>query len=365
MAKTLPTRPHLDHLRGQAKTLLAALKNAEPAAVRAFVKHLPAAKGMTATKARAAGFKLADAQSVVARSNGFDSWAALVRHVDHLRMLEGEWRFVALQVDGAEMPASASSSTRILIDGDRFRTESPDANYDGVFTIDAAVEPMRIDIEFVEGPEAGHWSYGIFELNGDQLTICLGLTGASRPLGFSTKPGSGHALERLRRASATRQPRVTGGTRAAGETRKSDHVHAPVIDSAAFDMPMTPLMRRLEGEWSAVQLIRDGEEVRADWLPFGSRTTSGNEVKVVFGGQVMLHAKMRIDERTTPMAVDYLNLAGTAKGKISLGIMDWVGHDARFLIASPGQPRPVNFEAPGKGQTLSQWRRRDVRRGQT
>ena len=358
MATTLPTRPHLDHLRGQAKTLLAGLKDADPAAVRMFVTHLPAAKGMTAAKARAAGFNLADAQSVTARSNGFESWTALVRHVDQLRMLEGEWRFVALQVDGVDMPAAASSSSLILIDGDHFRTESPGANYDGVFTIDAAVEPMRIDIEFVEGPEAGNWSYGIFELNGDQLTICLGLTGASRPSGFSTKPGSGHALERLRRASATRQPRVTGGTRPAAKASKSTPVPAPVIDSAAFDTPMTPLMRRLEGEWSAVQLIRDEEEMRADWLPFGSRTTSGNEVKVVFGGQVMLHAKMRIDERTTPMAVDYLNLAGAAKGKVSLGIMDWVGDDARFLIASPGQPRPANFTAPGKGQTLSQWRRR-------
>jgi uncharacterized protein (TIGR03067 family) len=358
VAKTLPTRPHLDHLRGQAKTLLAGLKNAEPAAVRAFVKHLPAAKGMTTAKARAAGFKLADAQSVIARSNGFDSWTALVRHVDQLRMLEGEWRFVALQVDGVDMPTGASSSSLILIDGDRFRTESPGANYDGVFTIDAAAEPMRIDIEFVEGPEAGNWSYGIFELNGDQLTICLGLTGASRPLGFSTKPGSGHALERLRRASTTRQPRVTGGTRAADKTSKSEPVPALGIDSAAFDTPMTPLMRRLAGEWSAVQLIRDGEEMRADWLPFGSRTTTGNDVKVVFGGQVMVHAKMRIDERTIPMAVDYLNLAGAAKGHVSLGIMDWVGDDARFLIASPGQPRPANFKAPGKGQTLSRWRLR-------
>ena len=44
------------------------------------------------------------------------------------------------------------------------------------------------------------------------------------------------------------------------------------------------------------------------WLAFGSRTSTGNEVKVVFGGQAMVHAKMRIDERVTPMAVDYLNL---------------------------------------------------------
>jgi uncharacterized protein (TIGR03067 family) len=358
VAKTLPTRPNLEHLRGQAKTLLAGLRTADPAAIRAFVKHLPAAKGMTPAKVRAAGFKLADAQSVVARSSGFDSWTALVRHVELLRTLEGEWHFVALQVDGADMPAAASSSSRILIDGDHFRTESIEANYDGVFTIDAATEPMRIDIEFVEGPEAGNWSYGIFELNGDQLTMCLGLAGASRPSGFSTKAGSGHALERLRRASAARQPRATGGTRAAAKASQAAVVTAPAIDASAFDVPMTPLFRRLEGEWSAVQLIRDGEEMRADWLPYGSRAATGNEVKVVFGGQVMVHAKVRIDERATPVAVDYLNLAGVAKGKISLGIMDWVGDDARFLIASPGQPRPANFQSPGKEQTLSRWRRR-------
>jgi uncharacterized protein (TIGR03067 family) len=263
-----------------------------------------------------------------------------------------------------DMPAAAAPMTasRLLMDGDRFRMESPHANYDGIFTIDAAQEPMRIDIEFIEGPEAGNWSYGIYELDGDQLTICLGLTGASRPVGFSTKPGSGHALERLRRASATRPERVTGGTRTPvgkpGGPKTGPPYVQPDVPAAAFDMPMTPLLRRLEGEWSAVELIRDGITMPAEWLSFGLRTATGNEVKVVFGGQVMVHANVRIDEGVTPMAVDYLNLSG-ARGKVSLGIMDWVGDDARFLMAAPGQPRPADFPAaPGKGQTFSRWRRR-------
>jgi hypothetical protein len=58
------------------------------------------------------------------------------------------------------------------------------------------------------------------------------------------------------------------------------------------------------------------------------------------------------------MAVDYLNLAGGAKGKVSLGIMDWIGDEARFLVASPGEPRPSAFTPPyGKGLTFSQWRK--------
>ena len=43
----------------------------------------------------------------------------------------------------------------MMIDGDRFRMESPEATYEGIFTIDVEADPAQIDIEFVEGPEAG------------------------------------------------------------------------------------------------------------------------------------------------------------------------------------------------------------------
>src|SRR5437762_5370865 len=238
VVKHLPSRPNLDHLRGQAKKVLADLKKRNPKA------------------------KLADAQLQVARDSGFKSWPALAKHVEQLRLLEGEWRFVGLQVDGSDMPAAVTAQSRILMDGDRFRTESPEANYEGVFTIDASTEPMRIDIEFVEGPEAGNWSYGIYELNGDQLTICLGLTGAQRPRAFATKKDSGHALEKLRRASSARPANVTGGTRstkseedarlkarAPEAARGPEAARAPDDVAKSFDVPMTPLLKKMQGEW--------------------------------------------------------------------------------------------------------------------
>ncbi len=361
MAKSLPARPNLDHLRKQAKTLLARLERGETDAAKIFIDHLPAAGKLTPARVRSAGFRLADAQSAVARQSGFAAWPALVRHVEQLRALEGEWEFERLQVDGNAMPAAALSASRILIDGDRFRTESVEATYEGVFTIDVEASPARIDIEFVEGPEAGNWSYGIYELDGDRLTICLGLTGASRPQAFKTTAGSGHALEQLRRSSAKRPKTVTGGTRratagAAPALKPSAADDSPVV-SAAFDGPMTPLLTRLQGDWLAVQLNRDGTEMPNEWLSFGSRVTTGAETKVVFGGQVMVHATMRFDETSSPLAVDYLNLAGAGKGKVSLGLFEWIGDEARFAIAVPGEPRPTDF-ASGKGRTVSRWRRR-------
>lgn len=78
--------------------------------------------------------------------------------------------------------------------------------------------------------------------------------------------------------------------------------------------------------------------------------------EVVVGGRTMVHAKVRIDDTTRPIAIDYLNLDGKQRGTVSRGIMEWIGDDVRFLIAPSGAPRPTSFtDTPG---TLSRWRRR-------
>ncbi len=352
MEKQLPARPNLDHLRGQAKTLLAKLKDGDAAAARAFIEHLPAASGMKPTAARDAKFRLADAQSVIARQNGFASWAVLARHIEQLRALEGEWRIAMLEVDGSAVDASMLASSRILMDGDRFRTESPEGTYEGVFTIDTEASPPHFDIQFVAGPEAGNWSYGIYRIDGpDQLTLCLGLVNASRPAGFATSRGSGHALERLERTSASRPANVDGGT------PPPPSPEPPREDRAAFDVAITPLFEQLQGEWDAIELVTDGKAIPAAYLAHGSRTMNGNEVKVVFGGQTMVHALVRIDERATPIAVDYYSLLGRHKGTVTYGIMEWLdGGDAQFLMAPAGSPRPMSF-ADNAG-TFSRWRRK-------
>jgi uncharacterized protein (TIGR03067 family) len=351
----LPARPNLDHLRSQAKSLFEQLKTGERAAAQAFIDYLPKAKEMTAAGVRRAGFRLADAQSVIARQHGFASWPALSRHVEQLRALEGEWHFDNQHLDGVVMPAKALARSRLLIDGDRFRMESPEATYEGALVLDVDVTPAHMTIHFVEGPEAGNQSYGIYELTGDRLMLCLGLAGSSRPTAFVARKGSGHVLQHLRRSSARRPANVTGGT----PQPAPPSVSVEREDPSGFDLTITPLMRRLEGEWTPVKLVTDGTPMPDEWLSFGSRTTVGNEVKVIFGGQVMVHAKVRLDESTTPIAVDYLNLNGRQAGTVNRGIMEWVGdEEVRFMMASPGRPRPMDFTASAGSGTLSQWKKK-------
>src|SRR6476620_6203583 len=206
MKKNLPARPNLDHLRRQAKALLSALESHDTEAASTIQNYLPAAKGMSVTQVLETCYRLADAQSAIARKNGFAGWPHLARHVDQLRALEGTWTFARLEVDGSVIPASALTASRLLIDGDRFRTESPEANYEGIFNINVEAEPHGIDIEFIEGPEAGNWNFGIFRLDGDQLDM----NGKPRPVEFCTSPGSGHACETLKRTFHSRPEDVTG-----------------------------------------------------------------------------------------------------------------------------------------------------------
>lgn len=74
--KALPERPDLDHLRGQAKTLLDALREADAGAVER-------AKRVLAHRGEA--WQLADAQFVIAREYGFASWPKLAAHVEATR----------------------------------------------------------------------------------------------------------------------------------------------------------------------------------------------------------------------------------------------------------------------------------------
>lgn len=340
--KNLPARPNLDHLRRQAKQLLKQLNDGNRDAKRTFAEHLPALKGK---QPDARALKLADAHTVVARQAGYASWPALARHVEQLRALEGEWLMDLLEIEGNVLLAAGA---KLLMDGDRFRVESVEATYEGVFTIDVEQEPAHIDIEFVSGPEAGETIRGIYVLSGDRLTMCLGLVGATRPTQLASTPGSQHALEHLHRASAARPTDVTGGTPPppSPEPERSD--------AAAFEVELTDLYRRLAGEWTAVELATGGRALPATMLAHGKRTMTGNEVKVVFGGQTMVHAKVRIDDTRSPIAIDYLGLSGKAKGVVTRGIMEWVGDDARFMMAPAGAPRPATFTGAG---TLSRWRR--------
>ena len=208
--------------------------------------------------------------------------------------LEGEWKFVGLQVDGTDVPAAMTAQSRLLIDGDRFRMESPEANYEGTFRASTPASSRCA-------------STSRSSRAGSRPVVVRHLRAGRRSAHDVSRRRRGDASGRVRvdarqrpRARTARAERPWRGRTAGDRRRQPDAGEAttrrpPRRDAASFDVPMTPLLEARKATGPRSRSCSDGAPLlKADWLPFGSRTTSGNVVKVVFGGQVMVHAKMKI-----------------------------------------------------------------------
>ncbi|AND67484.1 hypothetical protein ATSB10_00300 [Dyella thiooxydans] len=77
----LPARPHLDHLKKQAKALLDGTRRRDPAALERVRLALPAAASHDHAAIAAMDLRLHDMQSCVAREYGFESWTQLKDYV--------------------------------------------------------------------------------------------------------------------------------------------------------------------------------------------------------------------------------------------------------------------------------------------
>jgi len=84
-AKQLPSHPNLDQLKRQAKELLRSARRDEPGA-RARFRVLPAFASVVPDALARHPLALHDAQSVIAREHGFDSWKALVERIEELTL---------------------------------------------------------------------------------------------------------------------------------------------------------------------------------------------------------------------------------------------------------------------------------------
>ncbi|MGH9851734.1 MAG: hypothetical protein ACREBD_18010, partial [Blastocatellia bacterium] len=91
----LPARPSLEQLRKQAKELLRDYRAGSIAAVERLSAVIP----RLADTAQSGDVTLADAQFVLAREYGFESWAKLAHHVETVNPSERRERYEKLAVD--------------------------------------------------------------------------------------------------------------------------------------------------------------------------------------------------------------------------------------------------------------------------
>lgn len=81
-ARELPARPNLDQYKKQSKELVKAAKAGDARAFALMREHHPRLTQASDDELRRRTFTLADAQLIVARWHGFESWPKFAKHID-------------------------------------------------------------------------------------------------------------------------------------------------------------------------------------------------------------------------------------------------------------------------------------------
>jgi RNA polymerase sigma factor (sigma-70 family) len=113
--------------------------------------------------------------------------------------LQGTWEFVSGQFGGKEAQgaeAEEMKKQKFVFKGDKVTSK-----VESEYTVDPTKKPKEIDVKIDEGPpqERGTWK-GIYELRGDELTLCMALPNMDRPSEFVSKEGDLTLLVKLKRA---------------------------------------------------------------------------------------------------------------------------------------------------------------------
>src|ERR687888_1116604 len=123
-AKLLPDRPNLSQYRKQAKELVKALKSADADALARVRAHHPRFGAVTESDARLTAFVLADAQLVIAREHGIESWPKFVQEIEKRSGADSPARVWKL-AERAVIAGDVAALERLLRDYQQLLKERP------------------------------------------------------------------------------------------------------------------------------------------------------------------------------------------------------------------------------------------------
>jgi uncharacterized protein (TIGR03067 family) len=120
--------------------------------------------------------------------------AELARHA-------GTWRVESMVYEGEESDPEVARSIERVVEGERVVWRRDGKSFSASrIEIDPGKDPATIDVIPEGGPARGKRVLGIYELEGDRMTICMAAPGGPRPKRFEAGEGSRQNLMVLVRA---------------------------------------------------------------------------------------------------------------------------------------------------------------------
>jgi uncharacterized protein (TIGR03067 family) len=107
-----------------------------------------------------------------------------------MRELDGVWTCESGTVNGKPLDDAMARTLKLTLNGEQYKTEGQyGVLFDSTYSIDTRPDPKHIDMMGI-GELAGKIGKGIYELDGDRLTMCYTMPGKERPMSFECKEGS-------------------------------------------------------------------------------------------------------------------------------------------------------------------------------
>ena len=124
------------------------------------------------------------------------------RAQDDAKNFEGTWTMVKGEQDGKPLDPETIKTAKLIVRGNHHTVIVGNDKMVGTHHLDPTTKPKSIDVKDTEGPYKGTTLLGIYQLNGDEFTVCFPASGKERPKKFTAKAGTGNLMHTWKRQSA-------------------------------------------------------------------------------------------------------------------------------------------------------------------
>lgn len=99
-------------------------------------------------------------------------------------IFQGKWKIVSWN----SLDPEAFESWRFVFTKDKYEFIAGDNSEEGIFKLDSAVKPKKIDLAIKTGNDEGKAQVGIYQFEKDKLKVCFARAGETdRPKEFATQ----------------------------------------------------------------------------------------------------------------------------------------------------------------------------------